>query len=161
MSGSQEGNIPAPKRDPADEPTLALKADASAQSFPPKSPSRPATDDKAQATALTGSRRLDDDWLGLIVGERWKLVERIGKGGMSVVYKAQHLTLGKPVAVKMLLPHLIHEDIVAVQRFIQEAKAASNLSHPNVITVHDQGTTPDGDAFIIMDFLDGESLSDY
>ncbi len=174
MSGSQEENIPAPKHDPAEEPTLALKADASAQSFPPKSPSRPPTgetsttldgkrkgSDQARAAALTGSRRLDDDWLGLIVGERWKLVERIGKGGMSVVYKAQHLTLGKPVAVKMLLPHLIHEDILAVQRFIQEAKAASNLSHPNVITVHDQGTTPNGDAFIIMDFLDGQSLSDY
>lgn len=172
MSGSQEENLKAQKNDPADEPTLALRADASASSFPQKSPSRPpggdtaTTLDQARTTkeprrsALTGSHRLDDDWLGLIVGERWKLVERIGKGGMSVVYKAQHLTLGKSVAVKMLLPHLIHEDMVAVQRFIQEAKAASNLSHPNVITVHDQGTTPEGDAFIIMDFLDGESLAD-
>jgi len=172
VSGSQEENLPVRPKETTGEPQQARQSEASAQSIPPKSPSRPpgetatAIDPKSVTveparTALTGVRRDDAEWKGLIVDDKWKLVERIGKGGMSVVYKAQHMKLGKPVAVKLLLPHLIHEDMLAQKRFEMEAKAASSLSHPNVITVHDCGMTPEGEAFIIMDYLDGESLSDY
>jgi len=94
-----------------------------------------------------------------IIAERWELIERIGKGGMSVVYKARHLTIGKLAAVKLLLPHLSDNEL-SLKRFRQEAKAASALNHRNIITTQDFGLTASGELFIIMDYLNGSSLGD-
>lgn len=88
--------------------------------------------------------------------ERLEIVEQIGKGGMAVVYKAMHLVMNKPVAVKLLLPHLT-SDPTSLKRFQQEAQATATLSHANIVHIHDCGLT-EGQAFIIMDFVDGKSL---
>ncbi|MCA9977127.1 MAG: serine/threonine protein kinase [Anaerolineales bacterium] len=91
-----------------------------------------------------------------ILNNRYKLLERIGSGGMSVVYKAQDLSLGRIVAVKML-----HEGLTGdkgfLARFQREAHAAANLSHSNIVTVHDIGQ--DGHRhYIVMEFVDGQTL---
>ncbi|MBI3005652.1 MAG: protein kinase [Ignavibacteriales bacterium] len=88
----------------------------------------------------------------------YKILEKLGEGGMGVVYKAQDLKLDRLVALKFLPPHLATDE-KDKQRFIQEAKAASSLDHPNICNVHEVDETPDGQLFIVMAMYDGESLS--
>jgi serine/threonine protein kinase len=76
---------------------------------------------------------------------------------MGIVYKAQDLKLDRFVALKFLPPHL-GEDEEAKKRFIQEAKAASALDHPNICTIHEIGETEDGQLFIAMAYYEGETL---
>jgi serine/threonine protein kinase len=83
----------------------------------------------------------------------------IGEGGMGVVYRAQHVVIEKPVAIKVLHDHFAKQKEM-VEQFIIEAKAASRIRHPNVIDVTDFGTTPEGLVFLVMEYLDGESLQD-
>jgi serine/threonine protein kinase len=88
--------------------------------------------------------------------ERLEIIEQIGKGGMAVVYKAQHMVMNKLVAVKLLLPHLT-SDPTSLKRFQQEAQATATLTHPNIVHIHDCGLS-NGQAFIIMDYVAGNSL---
>ena len=83
--------------------------------------------------------------------------ERLGGGGMGVVYKAQDLKLDRPVALKFLPPELTR-DPEAKQRFVHEARAASTLQHNNICVVYDIDETPDGQMFISMEYLEGETL---
>ncbi len=87
----------------------------------------------------------------------FRVTDRLGGGGMGVVYKAIDTRLDRPVALKFLPPDLTRDDD-ARARLIQEAKAASALDHPNICTVHDIDTTPEGQLFIAMAFYDGETL---
>ena len=97
-----------------------------------------------------------DPALGAVFGERYEIDSVIGSGGMSVVYKATHKLMNKIVAIKLFDPRLVRQQI-AVRRFQLEAQAASRLNHPNVIIVHDFGVTPDGQPYMVMDFLNGEA----
>ena len=97
--------------------------------------------------------------VGHTLSERYALLDLIGKGGMSAVYKAKDIKLNKWLAVKVLLPHLMANPI-SHQRFHVEAQAASSLSHPNLIVTHDFGVTSDGLPYLVMELLDGLSLSD-
>lgn len=101
---------------------------------------------------LTGQTIAD----GKLAGN-YDFVEVIGSGGMGVIYKARHPILKKLVAIKMLHMHLLSDAIV--KRFEQEAQAASSLSHPNIIQVHDFGVSPHGQPYMVMDFVEGEPLS--
>ena len=87
----------------------------------------------------------------------YKILEHLGGGGMGVVYKAQDLKLDRFVALKFLPPDLTR-DPEAKQRFVREAKAASALQHTNICVVHDIDETPDGQMFISMECLEGETL---
>jgi CheY-like chemotaxis protein/tRNA A-37 threonylcarbamoyl transferase component Bud32 len=100
-----------------------------------------------------------DPALGTVFGERYEIESVIGSGGMSVVYKAKHKLMNKVVAIKLMDPRLVRQQI-AVRRFQLEAQAASRLNHPNVIVVHDFGITPDEQPYMVMDFLGGRSLQD-
>jgi len=87
----------------------------------------------------------------------YKILSKLGEGGMGVVYKAEDLKLHRFVALKFLPPHLgaDHEK----QRFVHEAEAASALDHPNICTIHEIDETPDGQMFIVMSCYQGESLA--
>lgn len=91
--------------------------------------------------------------------ERWEVLELIGEGGMSTVYRAQHAVMGKLAAVKLLHANLMRQQS-SLQRFQLEARAASTLNHPNVISVFDCGITDDGRPFQIMEYLEGQSLTE-
>jgi serine/threonine protein kinase len=87
----------------------------------------------------------------------YKILEKLGGGGMGVVYKAEDTKLHRTVAVKFLPPELTRDD-EAKQRFIQEAQAASSLDHSNICVVHEIDETNDGQIFICMNYYDGETL---
>jgi class 3 adenylate cyclase/tetratricopeptide (TPR) repeat protein len=107
-----------------------------------------------------------EDWLELpsLLGQpiggtvgRYRIVEKLGEGGMGVVYSARDERLERLVALKFLPPHLSARDD-AKQRFMVEAQAAAALDHPNVCTVHEIGETPRGQLFIAMPLYDGETI---
>ena len=93
--------------------------------------------------------------VGRTIG-RYPITHQLGEGGMGVVYRAQDATLGRDVAIKVLRPELGRQP-ERVRRFSQEARAASALNHPNIITVHDAGEFEDG-PFLVMELVEGESL---
>jgi eukaryotic-like serine/threonine-protein kinase len=95
--------------------------------------------------------------LGTSVGN-YQVTSQLGLGGMGVVYLAMHTMLGRPAAVKVLLPEL-SQNREMVNRFFNEARAATAIRHPGIVEVYDFGYLADGRAYIIMEYLEGESLS--
>src|ERR1700686_5884246 len=91
-----------------------------------------------------------------VFNDRYELVRHIARGGMAQVYLARDLLLDRPVALKVLFPEL-SVDRAFVERFRREAKAAANLSHPNIVSVYDWG---EGERtyFIVMEYVDGQTL---
>src|SRR5687767_14638626 len=97
-----------------------------------------------------------DATIGTRVGS-YTITAKLGQGGMGAVYLAQHPLLERKAAVKILLPELSsHKD--SVDRFFHEARTTARLRHPAMVDVYDYGTLPDGRAYLIMDFLEGECL---
>ncbi len=97
--------------------------------------------------------------IGEIVGGRYRLLEFIGQGGMGNVYRGEHTTIRKPVALKLLHPSLANIPELRT-RFEREAFAIGRIEHPNCISVTDFGELGDGSLFLAMEYLDGESAAD-
>ncbi len=100
-----------------------------------------------------------DPLLGRVIDGRYRIEQQIGEGGMGVVYQATHTVLQKRLALKVLRGDS-GRDADVVQRFMQEAQAATSIGHPNIIDISDFGRLPDGSVYFVMEFLDGTSLSD-
>jgi serine/threonine protein kinase len=94
---------------------------------------------------------------GQIIAERYRVISRIGEGGMGEVFLAEHVHMKRKCAVKLLNPELAG-DAGALKRFMREAANASRIDHPNVVTIYDFGEMPNRNAFLAMEFIEGESL---
>lgn len=95
--------------------------------------------------------------IGKQIAGRYSIVRRLGGGGMGVVYQALDTLLGRDVAVKVLRSHLSEDDAFR-RRFAREGRSAASLSHPNIVQVYDVGETTEGVPYIVMEYVDGETL---
>lgn len=98
-----------------------------------------------------------DPWLSSVVGQRYRIEARIGQGGMGVIYRGQHLELGKRVAIKRLDAR-ISSDPNSFERFRREAITASQIESPHVVHVFDWGKAEDGSPYLVMELLEGCDL---
>ncbi len=96
--------------------------------------------------------------IGQTLDSRYRIESRIGEGGMGVVFRARHVVIEKSVAVKVLKREVARDQQV-IRRFMQEARAASRIGHPNIIDVTDFGATPDGMTYQVMEYLEGQTLA--
>ena len=99
----------------------------------------------------------DDPLVGLAF-DKYKVISRIGEGGMGLVYEAEHTVIEKRVAMKILREDFSRRPEV-VERFRQEAKSASRIGHENIVDISDFGTTPHGSSYFVMEYLEGEDLA--
>jgi serine/threonine protein kinase/Tfp pilus assembly protein PilF len=99
-----------------------------------------------------------DPAVGTVIEGKYEILETLGGGGMGVVYRAKHLLMHRIVAVKMLLPETVSNEY-ALARFQKEAQAASQLNHPNILTVFDFGIAEKTKPYLVMDYLKGQSLA--
>ena len=97
-----------------------------------------------------------DPLIGLLVDERYRVTRRLARGGMATVYVAQDERLDRPVALKVMHPHLADSDAF-VERFRREARSAARIVHPGVVSVFDQGVVT-GQGFLVMELIDGTNL---
>ncbi len=105
-----------------------------------------------------GSSTLAGPWSGAIIDGRYRLTEKLGEGGMGSVYKVEHVRMGKVLALKVLRPDIAVDKKIK-QRFQQEARVVSKLSHPNTIQVFDFGELEDGSLYIAMEYVSGRDLA--
>jgi serine/threonine-protein kinase len=110
-----------------------------------------------RADATIAAPALSDPLAGRVLDEKYRLDSRLGEGGMGTVYRATHLLIDRPVAVKVLHQRFV-EDEAAQERFRREARAAGRLQHTNAVTVTDFGRTSDGCVYIVMELLEGRNL---
>ena len=101
----------------------------------------------------------EGDLIGRVIENRYRLLRKIGEGGMGTIYAGEHVEIRKGVAIKILHPVYSKQQNL-VERFRREARAASRIGHPNIIDVTDFGTTEDGCAYFVMEHLDGIDLAD-
>ena len=106
-----------------------------------------------------GDDEEEDGLIGSMLLGRYQITRKIGQGGMGAVYEASHTLIGKRVAVKVLLDKYAKKDQI-VARLEQEARLASSIGHEHIIDITDFGQTSDGRTFVVMEFLEGESLAE-
>jgi eukaryotic-like serine/threonine-protein kinase len=96
--------------------------------------------------------------IGRIIAERYRILEKLGEGGMGRVYLAEHIHMGRRCAVKVMSPALLH-DPDSISRFAREAANASRITHPNVAAIYDYGQTPERIVYLAMELVEGGSLA--
>jgi len=147
---------PTPAATPTDEVTAAHpRPAAAAPAFRAVSASDSASE------AMDTFRAVHDNEYDKLVGQtldgRYYVEKKIGEGGMGVVFSARHAVIERPLAIKVLKREVMR-DTATIRRFVQEAKAASRIGHPNIVDVTDFGTTPDGMTYSVMEFVTGQTL---
>ena len=94
---------------------------------------------------------------GDVISNKFRVIRLLGQGGMGVVYEGENVRIGRRVAVKVLHPD-VAGDATAAQRFEQEARACAAVRLPHVVEVLDMGDLPDGSHFLVMEYLEGETV---
>ncbi len=115
-----------------------------------------ATDNQGPAGAPPASA---DPLVGSVLDGRYRVIQKLGEGGMGEVYAAEHVHIEKRVALKLLRPEIVTNQ-EAVARFHQEARSASSIGHENIIRIEDFGTIADGRIYLCMELLDGVPLNE-
>lgn len=108
----------------------------------------------AQSQVVTALTIPDDEW----INHRFRILKLLGKGGMGSVYKVLDTQTNTVLALK-LLHQKISEDASALKRFEQEANAAAQLDHPNLVPIYANGVTESGNAYLVMEYIEGENLA--
>ena len=102
-------------------------------------------------------RTSEDPWIGRVIAGRFVLERRLGKGGMGVVYLANHNVLKRPFAVKLLRREFVSNER-ALARFFREARVANSVDHPNIVSIYDYGQTDKGEPYLVMEYVEGTLL---
>lgn len=97
---------------------------------------------------------------GCLIEGKYQLESCVGRGGMGAVYRATHIHLKRPFAIKTILPEFANQDPKAADRFLQEAQSAGAIQHPNVVSITDFGITPQGLFYYVMEYIEGRTLRD-
>jgi serine/threonine protein kinase len=149
-----------PASPPSEPPTkIVSRSAANSPAAKPKIVVRSASQDPADALELYKQPRDNeyDRLIGQTLDGRYHVEKKIGEGGMGVVFSARHAVIERPLAIKVLKRDAMR-DSATIQRFVQEAKAASRIGHPNIVDVTDFGTTPDGMTYTVMELVAGATL---
>jgi serine/threonine protein kinase len=115
--------------------------------------------DNGQLTRFQAEKLMHGRWRGFVIAGKYRLLERLGAGGMGAVYLCEHITMGRRVALKVL-PLAQAEEPASLQRFYREARAVARLDHPNIIRAHDLDRE-DNLHFLVLEFVDGCNLHDF
>ena len=153
------GSVGRRATDRQDDPTDRRQA-PDRRNLPGKASSSEHSGSAALAKQVHARLQLDEvepDLIGSEVDGRYRVIELIGEGGMGKVYLAEHVEIGKRVALKVLHPSYSRMPDL-VERFRREARAASKIGHPNIVDVTDSGTTADGSVYFVMEYLEGVEL---
>ncbi|HFE47177.1 MAG TPA: serine/threonine protein kinase, partial [Nannocystis exedens] len=113
----------------------------------------------ARAPAVQYRDSTSKSLIGSVLAERYQILAQLGVGGMATVYRGEHMAIRKKCAIKVLHPEEAHKDDI-VERFLQEARAASVIDNENVVEISDFGRTEDNCVFLVMEMLDGEDLAE-
>ncbi len=138
-----------------EEPAVRVAPPAPAPAPARVAPPRPAGDVAPPSSRRVSPRRL----VGQTIGGKYRVRSVLGEGGMGTVFEAEHVALGRSVAVKVLHAAQVAKND-SIRRFQQEARAAGAIGHPNICGVIDLGTLDDGSPYIVMERLVGETLAD-
>lgn len=130
-------------------------ATAGSAPAPSSAQQAPASAPAPGAPRTTAARSL----VGRVIGDKYGVIELIGQGGMGAVYEAEHLSIGRIVAVKVLHPHQAKKS-EAVARLAHEARVVSSIGHPNICEIYDMGRLDDGTPYLVMERLRGSTLAD-
>ncbi len=101
----------------------------------------------------------EDPHVGQVFDGRYEIISRIGEGGMGVVYRARQIAMDRPIALKVLRASRQTQE-AAIARFLREMRTTSRIRHPNVVNVFDFGETEDGEFFLAMELIEGETLKE-
>ena len=112
----------------------------------------------ANLEVIDGGKDPEDALIGQTIDNRYAVESVLGEGGMGLVYRARHIVLGKPLAIKVLRPD-VSRDAEIIARFKQEAQSASGIGNQHIIDISDFGTLPDGSTYFVMEFLEGNDLT--
>ncbi|MBI4851899.1 MAG: protein kinase [Acidobacteria bacterium] len=117
-------------------------------------------DKDVESVSSPAKTKPTDSLVGTLFDGKYRIEEKIGQGGMAVVYRATHIFMERLVAIKFLRGDYLNKDVI-IERFKQEARAAGRIQHPNAVAIIDFGVTSDNTFYLVMEYLEGATLRRY